>query len=155
VTDLEQLLGLQEGSLSTAREDGSLSFQLVTGGEEVRVVRMVAMWNLAVQDIRLNIFDNLGQYVQTISIPGFAIDDPAYQNEDGSVRIYVELLPKIQDGMVYGTLTDHRGRSWGTGAFLIKGLVRTTATPAEECADCRVQRFNEEVVKRVGYQRRE
>jgi hypothetical protein len=155
VTDLEQLLHLQEGSLSTARDPGSLSFQLVTGGEQVRVVRMVAMWNLAVQDIRLNIFDNLGQYVQTINIPGFAIDDPAYQNEDGSVRIYVELLPKIQDGMVYGTLTDHSGRSWGTGAFLIKGLVRTTATPAEECADCRVQRFSEEVVKRVGYQRRE
>jgi len=153
VTELEQLLGAEPGTFAQAEVTGTLVFRPVSGGGSVEVVRMVAMWVLRVQDINLGIFDNIGQYIRSLRIPGFEVDLADYQKADGSVRIFVEILPQIADGMMYGVMTDKRGRAWGSGAYLLKGVVRTAAVPAEGCAECKERRFTEEVVKVVGFRR--
>jgi len=111
------------------------------------------MYVLKVEDIYTDYFDNLGQYMRTVKIPGFLFDQSAYQKTDGHVRVFVETLPNTVEGAECGGMTDRNGREWGTGAYLLKSRVRTSAMPAEGCSACIKQSFSKEVVKMIGYKR--
>ena len=157
VKQLETAMGLAEGSVAESYESGSpIVFQVSGKGsaQTVEAVRMKAMYVLKVQDIRMDYFDNLGQFVKSATIPGFVFDQSAYQKNDGKVKVFVEMLPNITDGSTCGGMTDEHGREWGTGAFLVKTLVRTRAIPADGCESCIKQTFSEETVKLFGYRRK-
>ena len=157
VKRLETAMGLAEGSVAESYESGSpIVFQVSGKGsaQTVEAVRMKAMYVLKVQDIRMDYFDNLGQFVKSATIPGFVFDQSAYQKNDGKVKVFVEMLPNITDGSTCGGMTDEHGREWGTGAFLVKTLVRTRAIPADGCESCIKQTFSEETVKLFGYRRK-
>ena len=157
VKQLEIAMGLAEGSIAESYESGSpIVFQVSGKGssQTVEAVQMKAMYVLKVQDIRMDYFDNLGQFVKSATIPGFVFDQSAYQKNDGKVKVFVEMLPNITDGSTCGGMTDEHGREWGTGAFLVKTLVRTRAIPADGCESCIKQTFSEETVKLFGYRRK-
>ena len=157
IDQLEEAMGLEPGRIADSYEAGTpIEFQITGKGEKqkVEVLEMRAMYVLKVQDIRMDYFDNLGQFVKGVTIPGFVFDQSAYQNNDGKVKVFVELLPNITDGSTCGGMTDEKGREWGTGAFLVKTLVRTRAIPADGCESCIKQTFSEETVKLFGYRRK-
>lgn len=108
------------------------------------------MFTLRVERIQFHIFDHIGQYVSKINIDGFDVSDPRYQNDNGKVNLMME-IPQLADG-----LTSEAGENWGTGVYIMSGVVQTSSTPKECLQDIdtlRRRTSSTSLMEEVGYKR--
>jgi hypothetical protein len=72
--------------------------------------------------IEIMIYDGIGQFVDRIVVH-HTIDDADYLSDANRVSMYLELKPHKDAG-----LRNQRGRAYGTGAYVMRGLIKSVST---------------------------
>lgn len=109
------------------------------------------MWEFNVNAIDANIYDQIGQFVSSVHVPGFVVDKKAYQQSatdasPGTVDAFLE-LPKVRNDM-----RSINGQRWGDGVYLINIRVRTTAKGIN-CNEGKLNPASISTMTKVGYVR--
>ena len=105
------------------------------------------LWDMAVRPIRINVFDQIGQYVTGFDIPEVLIDDDRYLDEKGNVTLRVEMpIPN-------GTMESANGVSTATGVYLLSTAIATEAIPSACNSVGRKRQTSRSILTPVGYTR--
>jgi hypothetical protein len=105
------------------------------------------LWDMTVRPIRMNVFDQIGQYVTGFEIPEVLIDDSRYLDKNGNVTLRVELpIPT-------GAMESESGASAATGVYLLSTAIATQATPSSCNTVGRVRKTSRSILTPVGYAR--
>ena len=105
------------------------------------------LWDMAVRPIRINVFDQIGQYVTGFDIPEVLIDDDRYLDEKGNVTLRVEMpIPN-------GSMESVNGVSTATGVYLLSTAIATEAIPSACNSVGRKRQTSRSILTPVGYTR--
>jgi len=100
--------------------------------------------------IELSIFDAIGQFVDNMKVQQ-NVSGYKYLNDAGMLTGYVELKPRQEGGLLSQT-----GREYGTGAYIVRAMVRSVSTlqcdlPSGRMGDRIV--YSSEVSEKFGFRR--
>jgi hypothetical protein len=99
----------------------------------------------------VSIYDNIGQFVDRMRIVQ-DINNPDYINDDGFVTLFLEIKPDAESGL----LKNQGGRHLGTGAYIIRGFVKSEAILKCDLPDKHAgfnDTMTESIMKIFGYAR--
>jgi VCBS repeat-containing protein len=100
--------------------------------------------------VSLNVYDIIGQFVDRITLRQ-EVSNVAYISDGGLVTFYLEMKPDES-----GKIRNQDGRSFGTGAYILNGYVRSVSTGLCDTPDMRRgerQDRKENVGTKFGYRR--
>ncbi|HSQ42848.1 MAG TPA: hypothetical protein VLM37_11255 [Fibrobacteraceae bacterium] len=108
--------------LEWADEEGVSSDEVLCGESMPSDPDSVALWNNSLK-LTVEIYDNIGQFLDNFTVKVDSIGSD-YLNNDGFATFYFTLEPDQADGL----LKDSRGRVYGNGAYILRGLVKAVST---------------------------
>jgi hypothetical protein len=103
------------------------------------------MWDLFVDNIKIAIYDQLGQFVRSEILEGFPVG-PRYQNKEGKVKARFD-MPSLESD-----LRADDGRRWAAGVYLMHIQIQTRAMGIN-CNEGEKEISRVGTMKRQGYLR--
>lgn len=108
------------------------------------------VYDLSIDDITIHVFDQIGQYVTRVTMPGLSINNTEWQGDDGVVTLLLD-IPQLKDGL------KSVGRvNLGSGVYIMNGVIRAHAKPKACVMDyVEARSSSTTLLEKVGYQRKE